>query len=144
MNVMSEMTNKHHARPGAIALATGLLLAPAAWFLQTNLAQMLAAQACFPHEHPIDHPAMPWLESGLTLIMIVALLAGVIGGIVSWRNWKQTGFLAKEMKDKSMIDRHVGRDLFIARAGTLASALFLFALVSTDLAWWLVSPCGGR
>jgi hypothetical protein len=48
------------------------------------------------------------------------------------------------MKEQSAIDRHTARDVFIARAGALASALFLFALIATDLAWLVVSPCGGR
>jgi hypothetical protein len=136
--------NKHHARPGGWALSAGLLLAPVAWLAQTNLAQMISAWGCFPHERPVSRPAMPWLEHGLLILALVALLMGLIGGIVSWRNWKRTGVLASEVKDKATIDRHVARDLFIARAGALGSALFIFALISTDLAWWLVSPCGGR
>jgi hypothetical protein len=136
--------NRHAVRPGGLALAAGLLLAPAAWIAQTNLAQLISAWGCFPHERPVSRPAMPWLEHGLLILALIALLTGLAGGVVAWRNWKRTGVLAREVKVQSTIDRHVGRDMFIARAGALGSALFVFALISTDLAWWLVSPCGGR
>ncbi|WP_250517411.1 hypothetical protein [Caballeronia sp. INDeC2] len=137
-------TNRHPARPGGIALVIGLLLAPAAWMAQTTLAQMLAAWGCFPHERPVDAPAMTWLEHGIVLLGLGALLLGVVGGVIAWRNWRRTGEIASMLKEQGSIDRHAARDVFIARAGALASALFVFALVATDLAWLLVSPCGGR
>jgi hypothetical protein len=136
--------HRHPARPGGIALVLGLLLAPAAWIAQTTLAQMLAAWGCFPHERPVNAPAMPWLERGIVMLGLGALLLGVAGGVIAWRNWRRTGELASMLKEHGSIDRHAARDAFIARAGALASALFVFALIATDLAWLLVSPCGGR
>jgi hypothetical protein len=145
MNDASPIDEKRHpARPGAIALVSGLLLAPAAWMAQTTLGQTLAAWGCFPHERPVNAPAMPWLEHGIVLLGLVALLLGVAGGVVAWRNWRRTGELASMLKEHGSIDRHAARDAFIARAGALASTLFVFALVATDMAWLLVSPCGGR
>jgi hypothetical protein len=73
-----------------------------------------------------------------------ALVIGGAGGVIAWRNWRRTGQLASELKQQGSIDRNAARDAFIARAGALASALFMFALIATDLAWLLVSPCGGR
>jgi hypothetical protein len=136
--------HRHPARPGGIALVLGLLLAPAAWIAQTTLAQMLAAWGCFPHERPVNAPAMPWLERGIVMLGLSALLLGVAGGVIAWRNWRRTGELASMLKEHGSIDRHAARDAFIARAGALTSALFVFALIATDLAWLLVSPCGGR
>jgi hypothetical protein len=132
------------ARPGAFALAIGLLLAPAAWMVQTNLAQTIAAWGCFPHERPVHMPALSWLEPGIVIVAVLALLMGIAGGIVAWRNWRRTGAIASMLNAHEPVDRHAARDAFIARAGALASALFVFALISTDLAWLLVSPCGGR
>jgi hypothetical protein len=136
--------NKHAARPGAVSLWLGLLLAPAAWFVQTNLAQTLAAWGCFPHERPVNQPAMHWLSHGEHILAWVALAIGIAGASIAWRNWRRTGVLASAAKEHATIDRHMARDTFIARAGALASALFLFALIATDLAWLIVSPCGGR
>ncbi|SAK64981.1 hypothetical protein [Caballeronia ptereochthonis] len=136
--------NRHPARPGGVALALGLLLAPAAWMAQTTLAQTLAAWGCFPHERPVNAPALPWLEHGLLIVASCALLLGVAGAVIAWGNWRRTGELASVPTEHGPIDRHAARDTFIARAGALASALFVFALIATDLAWLLVSPCGGR
>jgi hypothetical protein len=137
-------TSSHPARPGAPALVIGLLLAPAAWMVQTNVAQTIAAWGCFPHERPVHAPALSWLESGVVIVAALALLLGIAGGVVAWRNWRQTRQIASMLKEHGSVDRHAARDAFIARAGVLASALFVFALISTDLAWLLVSPCGGR
>jgi hypothetical protein len=134
----------HPARPGGIALVLGLLLAPFAWMAQTTLAQTLAAWGCFPHQRPVNAPALPWLEHGLVILALAALLLGVAGGSIAWRNWRRTRQLAAMLKAHGSIERHASRDVFIARAGALASALFGFALIATDLAWLIVSPCGGR
>ena len=136
--------NRHPARPGGLALTLGLLLAPAAWMAQTNLAQTIAAWGCFPHEHPVNAPAMPWLEHGIVIVALVALLLGFVGGGIAWRNWRRTSAIAAKLEAQGSTDRHASRDAFIARAGALASALFVFALIATDLAWLIVSPCGGR
>ncbi|SAK58350.1 hypothetical protein AWB77_01863 [Caballeronia fortuita] len=145
MNDASRIDGRQHpARPGGMALVAGLLLAPLAWMMQTTFAQTIAAWGCFPHERPVRAPAMPWLEQGIVLLAIAALLLGVAGGVIAWRNWKRTGQLASMLKEHGSIDRHAARDAFIARAGALSSGLFVFALVATDLAWLLVAPCGGR
>jgi hypothetical protein len=145
MNDASPANDKRHpARPGGWSLVTGLLLAPAAWMTQTTLGQTIAAWGCFPHEHPVNAPAMPWLEQGLIALALGALALGVAGGGVAWRNWRRTSELASALKEHGTIDRHAARDSFIARAGALASGLFVFALIATDLAWLLISPCGGR
>ncbi|MDR5758501.1 hypothetical protein [Caballeronia sp. LZ035] len=127
------------ARPGGLALTLGLLLPPFAWMAQTTLGQTLSAWGCFPHQRPVHAPALPWLEQGLAITALGALMIGGAGSFIAWRNWRRTHQLAAELKQQGSIDR----DAFIARAAALASALFVFALIATDLAWLLVSPCGG-
>lgn len=140
----SPIEKRHEARPSGVSLTLGLLLAPAAWFVQTNLAQTIASWGCFPYERPVDQPAMSWLQHGELILALLALLMGVAGAAIAWRNWRRTAVFASAAKEQSAIDRHTARDVFIARAGALASALFVFALIATDLAWLVVSPCGGR
>ena len=140
----SPIEKRHEARPSGVSLTLGLLLAPAAWFVQTNLAQTIASWGCFPYERPVDQPAMSWLQHGELILALLALLMGVAGAAIAWRNWRRTAVFASAVKEQSAIDRHTARDVFIARAGALASALFVFALIATDLAWLVVSPCGGR
>ncbi|SAK65960.1 hypothetical protein AWB76_03740 [Caballeronia temeraria] len=145
MNDASPIDEKRHpAQPRGMALLIGLLLAPAAWMTQTTLAQTIAAWGCFPHERPMNAPAMPWLEHGIVILGLVTLLLGLAGAAIAWRNWRRTSALASMLKEHGTIDRYAARDAFIARAGALASVLFVFALIATDLAWMLVSPCGGR
>ncbi|KXV10700.1 hypothetical protein CR51_08795 [Caballeronia megalochromosomata] len=139
----SPIEKRHEARPSGVSLTLGLLLAPAAWFVQTNLAQTIASWGCFPYERPVDQPAMSWLQHGELILALLALLIGVAGAAIAWRNWRRTAVFASAVKEQSAIDRHTARDVFIARAGALASALFVFALIATDLAWLVVSPCGG-
>lgn len=139
----SPIEKRHEARPSGLSLTLGLLLAPAAWFVQTNLAQTIASWGCFPYERPVDQPAMSWLQHGELIFALLALLMGVAGAAIAWRNWRRTAVFASAVKEQSAIDRHTARDVFIARAGALASALFVFALIATDLAWLIVSPCGG-
>ena len=134
----------HTTHPRGWALVLGLLLAPGAWMLQTNVVQTMAAWGCFPHEHPVNAPALSWLESGIVIVGVCALLLGLIGSVIALRNWRLTGARAQALKEHGTVDRRATRELFLARAGALASALFVFALISTDLAWLLVSPCGGR
>jgi hypothetical protein len=140
----SPIEKRHEARPSGVSLTLGLLLAPAAWFVQTNLAQTIASWGCFPHERPVNQPAMSWLQHGELILALLALLMGVAGAAIAWRNWRRTAVFASAVKEQSAIDRHTARDVFIARAGALASALFVFALIATDLAWLVVSPCWGR
>ncbi|SAK55718.1 hypothetical protein AWB79_02216 [Caballeronia hypogeia] len=144
MNDTPTVPHKDSTRPRGFALVVGLLLAPAAWIVQTDLGQTLAAWGCFPHEHPVNAPALPWLERGLLIVAVCALLLGLAGALTAWRNWRQSGALASALREHGAIDRHIARDVFIARAGALASALFVFALIATDLAWMMISPCGGR
>ena len=129
--------------PGGWALLTGLLLAPAAWFLQTNLGQTIAAYSCFPHERPVSSPALPWMMHALIALSIITLLLGVAGTAVALRNWRRTAAMARALAQHRATTRHAARDCFIARVGTISSALFMFGLVAADMAALIVSPCGG-
>lgn len=130
-------------RPGGWALLAGLLLAPAAWFMQTDVAQTLAAQICFPHERPVASPALPWLMPALVALSVVALVIGLIGFGIAWRNWRCTRELAAALAAHRRVGRNAARDCFLARVGTISSALFMFGLVAADAAMLIVSPCAG-
>lgn len=129
--------------PGGWALLTGLLLAPAAWILQTNLGQTIAAYSCFPHERPVSSPALPWMMHALIALSIVTLLLGVIGTAVALRNWRCTSAMALALPQHRATTRRAARIRFIARVGMISSGLFMFGLVATDMAELIVSPCGG-
>lgn len=127
-------------RPGAISVLTGLLLAPLAWLTQMVTAEAFAAQSCFPFDHPLSAPNVSWLRPALVALSAVCLLAGILGALTAWRNVRRVGparwgALRGERRTRAELDG------FMSRVAAMCSALFLFALVATDVALAIVSPC---
>jgi hypothetical protein len=118
----------------------GLFGAAAAWVLQTEIGETLAAQACFPHRSALAAPQWSWLMSALDALSIVALLIGVAGVWVAWRGWRTTR-TGRPAPASPVSDTSAGRTRFLAMAGLILSLLFLVGLVATGLAVLLVSPC---
>lgn len=130
----------YRRRGGALMLLFGLLGAPAAWVLQTEIGETLAAQACFPHRSALAVPQWSWLMPVLDVMSVGALLIGVAGVWVAWRGWRTTR-AARPDPVSPVSDAGVGRTLFLAAAGFMLGLLFLVGLVATGLAVLLVSPC---
>ena len=128
--------------PGAVALLTGLLAAPLAWFAQINIIEALAAQSCFAHDRPLPQP---WMHSALTAIDVVSavcLAIGVCGTVVAWRNRRVAVTLAREAgAGAGAKGESVRRIAFIARVSLLSTLVFLAGLIATDIARLIVSPC---
>ena len=131
------------AAPSGRALAIGLLLAPAAWIFETNAAQTIAAHACFASDKPTTAPmsvaSLTWIMS----LVVVSLLLAIAGLVTALRNWKQTATFANTVATGREIDRHAGAVCFLARVGTISSALFTLGVVASALALIIVSPCRG-
>ena len=123
-------------------LLAGLLFAPAAWILQTNVGQTIAAHSCFPHERPLTSPAWPWMTHALFALSAITLLIGIAGTVIASRNWQRTTPILQALAQHRPIARHAARDCFIARVGTISSCLFLFGLLAADMAALIVTPCG--
>jgi hypothetical protein len=130
----------YRRRGGALMMLFGLLGAAAAWILQTEIGETLAAQACFPHRTALAAPQWSWLMSALDVMSIVALLIGAAGVWVAWRGWRMTR-AARPDSAPPVSDTGAGRTRFLALAGLMLSLLFLVGLVATGLAVLLVSPC---
>ncbi len=118
----------------------GLLGAAAAWVLQTEIGETLAAQACFPHRTPLAAPQWSWLMPVLNVISVVALLVGVACAWIAWRSWRMSRD-ARPDPAAAISDTVPGRTRFLAMAGLILSLLFVVGLVATGLAVVLVSPC---
>jgi hypothetical protein len=130
----------YRRRDGTLMMPFGLFGAAAAWVLQTEIGETLAAQACFPHRSALAAPQWSWLMAALDALSIVALLIGVAGVWVAWRGWRTTR-TARPAPASPMSDTSAGRTRFLAMAALLLSLLFLVGLVATGLAVLLVSPC---
>jgi hypothetical protein len=124
-------------------LLVGLLLAPLAWLAQMMIAETLAAQSCYPFDRPLSAPAVPWMRAALVTISALCLAAGAFGALSAWRNVRrlEPGKAGKGGRSNSERQRHLGLEAFLVRIAAMCSALFLFALIATDLALALVSPC---
>ncbi|WOD15015.1 hypothetical protein [Paraburkholderia kirstenboschensis] len=136
----SARLNPYPRRGGALMMLFGLLGAAAAWGLQTEIGETLAAQACFPHRTALPAPQWPWLVPALNVMSIVALLVGIAGVWVAWRSWRIARG-ARPDSAASESDTAAGRTRFLAMAGLILSLLFLVGVVTAGLAVLLVSPC---
>ena len=128
------------AGPGLLTMLCGLFGAAAVWVLQTEIGETLAAQACYPHRTPLAAPQWPWLMPTLGAVSVGALLIGLGGAALAWRNWR----MAREEHSGSahpVADTSRGRIRFLATAGLMLSLLFLVGLVASGFAVLLVSPC---
>ena len=130
----------HRRRGGALMMLFGLLGAAAAWILQTEIGETLAAQACFPHRVALAAPQWSGLMPALDAMSIVALLIGIAGVLVARRGWHMTRATRPDSAPPGS-DPGTGRTRFLAMAGLMLSLLFLVGLVATGLAVLLVSPC---
>ncbi len=120
----------------------GLLVTPLAWLLQMLIAETLAAQTCYPFNRPLSAPIVPWMRPALIAISAVCMVAGGFGSLIAWRNLrkigpKQWGSLAGERRTRAELE------WFLSHVAVMCSTLFLFALIATDVALAVVSPCRG-
>ena len=123
-----------------LMLTIGVLAAPAAWLLQICAGETMVAHTCFPHDVPLRIPissTVGWAVAGLSGL---TLIVGVLGTWLAWHNWRRLKRAGSRQTPES-IDTKVEGEVFVARVGLMASGLFLFALVATDVASGLVSAC---
>ncbi|WP_186308029.1 hypothetical protein [Paraburkholderia sp. BCC1884] len=125
--------------PTRYALA-GLLVAPFAWLVQTVVAETLAAQSCYPFNEPLSAPIVPWVRPALVVVSALCFVAGVTGSLIAWRNLRRIGPAAWGALSGA---RRTRAELawFLSRVSAMCSVLFLFALIATDVALAIVSPC---
>ena len=124
----------------ALTLALGALAAPGAWLLQICAGETLVSQTCFPHDVPLLIPIAPAVRWAVIAMSGATLLVGLLGTWLAWRNWRRLS-QARRRQTPESLDTKVEGEAFVARVGLMASVLFLFALVATDVATALVSAC---
>jgi hypothetical protein len=118
----------------------GLLVAPLAWLLQMAVAEMLAAQSCYPFDHPLSEPVFPWMKAALMALGGLCLIAGAFGTWVAWRETSQLGPIDWAALNGARRKR-VELQRFLLKVAALCSTLFLIALIAVDAAIAIVSPC---
>ena len=107
------------------ALWTGLLLPPAAFLLNLEVAYALVPVAC---------------SSGATLpvhlVHLGCLILALVGGVFARRCWRATGSTWSGEEGGRL-----GRSRFMAGLGLLVSALFALVIVAQWIPSFLLSPC---
>jgi len=141
---ISQVSIKHPAphrhRVGLAALFFGLAAAPAAWNAQLLFSVGLSAHACYPRDEPLALPIWSNLWAILLAIGLVGIAVSIVGGLVSFRNWRLT-FDEAPGSAHQLLDRGEGRTRFIAMFGILTSFLFALGLLFATAAVFLVPLC---
>jgi hypothetical protein len=130
-------------RVSGLRITAGIAGAPLAWLAQMSLSEPLAAQSCYPGNHPLAVPMLPSLRLMLAAISVACLLAALACGALAWRDWRATRAEQKPQPTDEAVDTGVGGTRFLAMLGLMSSGLFAAAILFTALAALLIVPCGG-
>jgi len=114
------------------SLCFSLAAPPLAWSFQSIAGYSLSSEACYPGDTPRTVPVFVGLWDLLVGINGAALVVGILGMTIAYRNWSatrgETGGNAPHL-----IDRGEGRTRFLAMCGLLLAAGFLVATVFTSV-----------
>ncbi|WP_175916684.1 MULTISPECIES: cytochrome C oxidase subunit I [Burkholderia] len=107
-----------------LAIAAGLLGAPALWFAQMLASETLASTACYPLG--VAQTVPRWAHVGVWLALIAAWL------VRTWQRRHDANVQAATRDDSTR---------FLARCGMLAALGFVIGLVFTGIVTAFVGPC---
>jgi hypothetical protein len=114
----------------------GLVLAPAAWAVAFGIGYMLAARSCEGDNgmHATGVPGVRWVDLVVAIVMAGVAAFGLVTALGSMReaerkprpNDRETELASGAMDPEARgAVPWWGRELFMARAGVIGSALFL-------------------
>lgn len=114
-----------------LAIAAGLIGAPALWFSQMLMSETLASTACYPLG--VAQAAPRWAHVGVWLALIAAGAFAAAAAFAAWlvRTWQRR-------HDAPACDDSAR---FLARCGMLAAPGFVIGLVFTGIVTAFVGPC---
>lgn len=121
-----------------ITLLFGASAAPLFWVGQILLSYGVSAYACYPGDRPVMPSATAPLHALLMVFDGIALLAAILGGLVSWQAWRKAGAGSDH---RHILHTGEGRDRFLAIWGLLSSLWFFFAILFNTIASLTVPPC---
>ena len=107
------------------ALWTGLLLAPAAFLLNLEVAYALVPTACSTRTRLLVH-----------IVHLVCLLLAAAGALTAWRSWKSTGETWPGEAGGPL-----SRSRFMAGVGLLLSLFIVLVIVAQWIPSFVLSPC---
>ena len=122
-------------RAGIVPLSTlmfGIFAAPAAWAVQTIVDYGLVSHFCYPDDTPVAAPTFHWVRGASLLVSAVALFVALLALITAYRSWQVTRH-GHENEHHELLEVGEGRARFMAFAGVLVSAVFVFAVLMNAL-----------
>jgi hypothetical protein len=122
---MTETKKEFSKTGGQLRLWLGFLLPPVAWAIQLQTVYLTTLYGCSSSDFMPNH-----------LVSIFALLASIIGGVIAWRGWLETG---KQWKAEAA--DATSRSRFMAILGMLASGLFTLVIFAQWLPTIFGVPC---
>jgi hypothetical protein len=131
---------QHRDRVGLTALFFGLCAAPFAWNAQLLVSSALDAHACYPQREPLLVPIWSGLFWILMIVGIVCFVLAIIGGLVSWRNWRLTRGEASGSAHH-LLDTGRGRTRFLSMFGILTSCIFVLGVAFATAAVFVEPLC---
>ena len=108
-----------------LALWTGILLPPVAWFLSQQLSYTLVLWACATGRQFVLH-----------IVTVAMLLLAGAGGFIAWRTWRRAG-RGRPDEGGGMLPR----SRFMAVVGLLSSGMFALVIVAQGIPSFLLSAC---
>jgi hypothetical protein len=125
---------------GFASLCFSLAAPPLAWSLQSIAGYCISSEACYPGDTPLLVPLFSSLRPLLLTINGAALLIGILGFSIAYRNWcatrRETGGGPAQL-----IERGEGRTRFLAMCGIFVGAGFVVATLFTSLSLLLSPLC---
>jgi hypothetical protein len=117
--------------------------APAAWSLQLLINYPIAAEACFPNDMPLAHPApyLAWDRAGLIAFNLAALAVGVVAAMIALALRRRSRPSIGPNGEPLEIAR--GRSQFMAACAVFASFGFIAAILFNTVAAIGVPQCSG-
>jgi hypothetical protein len=138
------LDTKHPAperdRVGLGSLSFSLAAPPLAWSIQSIAGYSISSEACYPGDTPLIAPLFSGLWPLVLTINGAALLIGVLGFSIAYRNWCAT---RREIGGGAaqLIERGEGRTRFLAMCGLLVGAGFVVATLFTSVSLFIAPVC---
>ena len=110
----------------------GIFGAPAAWALQTIVDYALVSHFCFPGDMPRRASTFGALRAtgiAVSVLVVVVTLLALAAAVRSWRATRH----GHDAEHHELLEVGEGRARFMAFAGVLLSAVFLFAVLMNAL-----------
>ena len=125
-------------RASWLVIVAGLVLAPAAWFLQLNASFLLGAARC--PGAPAGPPAAI-THAAIVVAGIAAAVLAVLALASAARVWSRTSTEGPGDYHAALTSGH-GRTRFLGLAGLIVSCIFLVAVGFSLFVPWMVRACG--